>query len=516
VIQVDAGVTAALSKMTITGGKTSGNGGGLYNLGTTTLTNCTISGNSAADGGGIMDYGGTMTLTSCTISGNSASGGSSTSSGGGIDNSQGLATLTNCTVSGNSATTYGGGISGDSGTTVLKNCTVSGNSAKYGGGVNIGPFGTGNLTSCTVSGNSAPFGAGLFIGSNISLYYGPTNYGTATLTNCTVSGNHGFAGGGVYNQGALNLGNTIVARNSASYGGPDVFAILMAVNSAGHNLIGATDDSTGWVASDLTGTVAAPLNPLLAPLGNYGGPTRTMALLPGSPAIDAGAATGAPVADQRGKGRVGPVDIGAFESQGFTLTTLAGSTPQTATVGAVFANALAVTVKAKNPGEPVNGGVIKFVANPAANGASATLSAPSAVIAAGTASVKATANNLAGSYTVSASASGVPSAAQFALSNQAAVAAASVPVRGSTPGRAGPVTAADSANRQPAAPHTDIPGNVNGVGPVIATGVELDRYAEPSVNYNIAYDIDSGGFISVADYNLGLTKFGSRFPLLKK
>lgn len=54
-------------------------------------------------------------------------------------------------------------------------------------------------------------------------------------------------------------------------------------------------------------------NPGLAPLGNYGGPTQTVALLPGSPAIDAGTSTGAPATDQRGARRVGAVDIGAFE-----------------------------------------------------------------------------------------------------------------------------------------------------------------------------------------------------------
>jgi CSLREA domain-containing protein len=421
VFQVDAGVTAAFSKMTITGGKTSADGGGLYNLGTATLTSCTISGNSAADGGGVMNDGGTATLTGCTISGNSATGGAYYSNGGGLENSQGTATLTNCTVSGNSAATYGGGISDDSGTAILKNCTVSGNSGVYGGGVNIGPLGMATLTNCTVSGNSGRYGAGLFAGA--SFLYGPAYYSTATLTNCTVSGNHGFAGGGVYNQGALNIANTIVARNSASYGGPDFFSILGSINSAGHNLIGATDDSTGWTGSDLTGTAAAPLNPRLAALANYGGPTKTMALLPGSPAIDAGTSAGAPATDQRGKARVGAVDIGAFESQGFTLTPVAGSTPQSAAVGAAFTNALAVTVKANNSVEPVNGGVIKFVANPAANGASATLSAASAVIAGGTASVKATANSVIGSYTVSASARGVPTAAQFALSNHAAGAA---------------------------------------------------------------------------------------------
>ena len=58
--------------------------------------------------------------------------------------------------------------------------------------------------------------------------------------------------------------------------------------SQGDNLVGATNGSTGWTGSDLTGTAASPLDPLLAPLGNYGGPTETMALLPGSPAIGAG------------------------------------------------------------------------------------------------------------------------------------------------------------------------------------------------------------------------------------
>ena len=83
----------------------------------------------------------------------------------------------------------------------------------------------------------------------------------------------------------MTLGNTIVAGNTAATSGPDVFG---TVASQGHNLIGKTDGSTGWVGSDLTGTSATPLDPLLAPLGDYGGPTQTMALLPGSPAIGAG------------------------------------------------------------------------------------------------------------------------------------------------------------------------------------------------------------------------------------
>src|SRR5262249_49059266 len=75
VFQVDGGVTASVSGLTITGGKTTGNGGGLRNVGTATLINCTVSGNSASSGGGLVINSptGTTTLTNCTVSGNSAS-----------------------------------------------------------------------------------------------------------------------------------------------------------------------------------------------------------------------------------------------------------------------------------------------------------------------------------------------------------------------------------------------------------------------------------------------------------
>jgi len=87
----------------------------------------------------------------------------------------------------------------------------------------------------------------------------------------------------------------------------------------------------------------------LAPLGNYGGPTQTIPLLPGSPALGAG--TGV-TTDQRGEPLHSPnPDIGAFQSQGFALTPAAGSTPQSAATGTAFANPLAVTVAANNTGD---------------------------------------------------------------------------------------------------------------------------------------------------------------------
>ena len=190
----------------------------------------------------------------------------------------------------------------------------------------------------------------------------------------------------------MTLGNTIVAENTATTSGPDAFGTFA---STGNNLIGETDGSSGWVGSDLTGTIAQPLNPLLAPLGNYGGPTQTMALLPGSPAIDAGNNALIPAGvttDQRGLPRIvnGVVDIGAFESSGFTIAATSGSGQSTA-VFTAFPAPLVATVTANNPIEPVAGGQVTFT--PPQSGASATLSgSPATISATGTASVTAAAN----------------------------------------------------------------------------------------------------------------------------
>ena len=112
-----------------------------------------------------------------------------------------------------------------------------------------------------------------------------------------------------------------------------------------------------------------------------------------------------PTSDQRGKPLDSPnPDIGAFQSQGFTLATTAGSTPQTTSTGENFGNPLSVTVTANDPDEPVAGGLVNFTVIPATNGAAATLSSESAPIGAdGTAQVSATANSTAGTFSVTAS-----------------------------------------------------------------------------------------------------------------
>ncbi len=381
VFVVNSGVTASISTLTIANGNAlNADGSGIYNQGTLTVTNSTFSGNTAGllgvSGGGIYNVG-TLTVTNSTFSGNSAIGG-----GGGIYNA-GTLTVTNSTLSRNSANGAGGGIYNFmSGTLTVKNSTFSRNSTNngFGGGVN--------------------------------------NQGTLMVTNSTLSGNSAGTGGGIFNQGTLTVTNTIIAGNTAP-SSPD---ILGAVVSHGHNLLSITSGTTG-ITGGMNGDIVNP-TPLLSALGSYGGPTQTVALLPGSPAIDAGddtvcattGPTGVNNKDQRGITR--PVgahcDIGAFESQGFTLSKASGD-GQAKTVGTAF-NPLVVTVTANVAAEPVNGGVVTFTGP--ATGAGIVTSPVTATIAGGQASITPTANTTVGSYGVAASAASAASVT-FSLTNTA-------------------------------------------------------------------------------------------------
>ena len=252
-----------------------------------------------------------VTISGITIAnGNSRfSGGDSL--GGGIYNG-GTLTLTNSTVSGNTGWDYGGGIYiSDEGTLNVANSTVSGNTVRgleqyygNGGGLFTSTNGTVNVTNSTVSGNIATdIGGGIYAqgGSLVQ------------VTNSTVFGNTGN-GGGIYTRAPVKLGNTIVAGNR-NYQNRDVSGPFA---SQGHNLIGRSEGSTGFTNGqngDQVGTAPSPIDPMLGPLADNGGPTKTHALLEGSPAIDKGDSFGA-TTDQRGVARPQGTasDIGSFES----------------------------------------------------------------------------------------------------------------------------------------------------------------------------------------------------------
>ena len=312
-------------------------GGGIFNTGTSTITNCIISGcyNDYSEGnaGGIYNYSGSMTLANCTIT-NCEAG----YDGGGIF-SRGDLTVKDTTITGNNAI-EGGGMFLSGGTNLLRYCTISNNEGLESAGGGIKNLTVLTLLGCTVSGNVADYGGA-----------GIENLNTLYLTNCTVSGNvsgygdiTNFGGGGIGNStndpdGGEIITNAVtylidctVASNSAGWGpgggilneGGTVYAegTIIAnngsndfsgeLNSGGYNLMANTNDCAlgGNCTSNLYN-----VDPLLGPLQNNGGHTFTQALLPGSPAINAGPVSGPPYFDQRGVPRQQGTasDIGAFQ-----------------------------------------------------------------------------------------------------------------------------------------------------------------------------------------------------------
>ncbi len=281
-------------------------------------------------GGGIFNHG-NLTVSDCVISGNSApsSGTNSTGFGGGIFSDVGSElTLIDTTISGNQATAAGGGISTIDAILVAKGCTFSDNFAIIqGGGVNFQGL-NGLIQNCTISGNSTPPGGA---GSGLlTVAFDAQAAPSLNVTACTIADNTGATNGAVCLialNGANGLTNiflsTIVANNDSPnfyFYGPLTFTSL------GHNLDSdGTSGLSNGVNGDLVGTSGSPIDPLLGPLQDNGGPTYTMALLIGSPALNTGYcgdAQGVPLkVDQRGFPRSDSTgcDIGAYENEPLLL-----------------------------------------------------------------------------------------------------------------------------------------------------------------------------------------------------
>jgi CSLREA domain-containing protein len=369
---------------------------------TVNLNGLTVSGGDADDGGGIQNSG-TLNVNNCVISGNY----SSYNGGGGIQNFAAL-NLNQSTLTGNSSNFAGGGLTMiNGGTATITGSTISGNPATGGGVVIQGINTPANVTisNTTISGNTAS----VHCGGLLNVTRGAAS--NVTIINSTIARNAGAVGSGICNGGydgsaTLSLKNTIVANNT---GGPQLSNAGSegVTTSLGNNLI--SDASLPAVAGDLLNT-----NPILAQLGNYGGPTRTHALLPGSPAINAGNNADTAEIDQRGVLRAfeGTVDIGSFESRGFTMA-ISGGNNQSAMINTAFANPLRVAVTS-GFGDPVNGGLVTF--EPPVFDASAAFAPNPAAIKSGQASPTATANASGGSYTVTAMANGA-NAVTFNLTN---------------------------------------------------------------------------------------------------
>jgi hypothetical protein len=240
----------------------------------------------SAYGGGLYVATGTVTLINCTLANNMALGPSGT---GGY-------------IAGSGGSSYGGGFYQAAGTVQLLNCTISGNTNRAGNGA-VGGYSNGRPGD---GGGGAAF---------IS--------GTCGWTNCTIASNRVFVGtgpdipglganygDGIYGWQSLTLLNNIITGHTNDL-------VAYTLTTFGYNLI--SSDRTPRALSDIVGLPAR-----LGPLQDNGGPTWTHALLPGSPAIDAGNSSRV-MTDQRGRPRAihrvfvpnrggDGSDIGAFEA----------------------------------------------------------------------------------------------------------------------------------------------------------------------------------------------------------
>ena len=288
---------AELRRLTITKGA-NGQAGAIYNQGTLNVVDSTVSDNGSLDGsGGIFnDYTGALTVANSIVSSNR----SVRFGVGGILNLSGTLTVTSSTVDAN----VRGGIRSTGGTVTVSNSTISNNTIETGSGAGIDSFGTLTVSNTTITGNiSGATNGGIF------------SAGPLTLTNSTVSNNRSLiTPAGIGSTGGFTMANSILAGNTVLLGsGPDCNG---SPTATGPNLIG---DPSLCIVTGIP-PIAGPA--LLGPLADNGGPTKTHALLAGSPAIDAGDDAICAVAPVSGKDQRGVVrpqgahcDLGAFELQ---------------------------------------------------------------------------------------------------------------------------------------------------------------------------------------------------------
>lgn len=287
--------------------------------------------NTAANSGGAIFNTGQLTIDQSSLISNTAQGW-----GGAIFNysfSTGAITVTQSLIAANRAIgTYSGGIHTERPVLIRDSIILDNTAAGVGGGLTVGNDAV--LERTTISGNSAAEGAGLYV-----------ELGAATLHNVTVSGNIASSNfGGVYvagNSAILTATNSTIAdnRNLSGATGSNGLALIsgataylansIVANNAQRQCNNGSVVSLGHnLTSDTFCNLTQPgdrqdIDPLLMPLGDYGGPTPTHALRPGSPAIEGGNNAFCPATDQRGVARpydgdndgTATCDAGAVEAQ---------------------------------------------------------------------------------------------------------------------------------------------------------------------------------------------------------
>ena len=351
-VVVPAGVTAVLEELTVTGGWTEADGGGVDNAGSITLRGVDLADNAAvrrafSRGGGLWNNAGTVVVEGSTLSGNVADSG-----GAAIYSVRGTVTVTDSVIAGNTVTQTstdfrggaihgvsavvdvsttrivdnvggfsGGGfqIRGSGGRLDLRESTVSGNSAGSGAGIDLRQSARAFVDSSTISDNTASrAGGGLRVQAPVELVNSTVSGNVAdslgggidadssvTLDAVTIVGNSSPFGGGIYERGSVLAESSVIAGNTGG-SGPDCFGEVAALGTV---FVGDATDCSVDAGNILTG------DPGLGPLADNGGPTATHAPDVSSPLIDQGS-TGLGL-DQRGAPRPAGAgtDVGAVEIQ---------------------------------------------------------------------------------------------------------------------------------------------------------------------------------------------------------
>jgi Right handed beta helix region/Calx-beta domain len=354
-------IAVSLVGMTVTGGSVASSGGGIASAESLELDGMVIAGNHAQYwGGGVVATGdgvGAFVMRDTVITDNDVS----THGGAGLYLTEfdGGITIEDSTISDNVGTNAGGGLYmyAVSGPTRITNVTVSGNtSAHFSGGIQIKriePTVEVVIDSSTISGNTAQ--SDIAGGLGVAILDGDL-----TITNSTVTGNQAsLEGGGIAIEagtGDLTIEHSTIAANTASTateiwtptttvklshsivaGSPtDLTTDALGTVQSEFSLIGSTG---GITLSDLGGSLL-DMDPLLGPLLDRGGPTKTMLPAPSSPVINAGdpALVHPTGRDQRGLSRKnGVVDIGALETHRGTIEFVTPATTVTEVAGTLRA-----------------------------------------------------------------------------------------------------------------------------------------------------------------------------------
>ena len=367
---------------------------------------------------------GTTRLDGFVVTAGNASGGSSPHNrGGGLyclsNGSPCSPALSNLFFSANRAAAFGGAVyldgrAGGASSPTITHSEFRNNSAGSGGAMyNHGLEGSSSpaLANTLFYANSANTGGAVY--NN-----GSDGDSSPSFRQVTFAANSATTGGALYllEAGSPQLTNTILWGNTASAGGAQLYLAAGAASpqpAIQFSIVQGGESGSNSGTAFSAGVGNLDRDPLFA--NRASGDLR---LLAGSPAIDAGSNSGAPADDLRGLPRPvqAQVDIGAYETQGFTLT-VSGGSGQSARIGQLFAEPLTVTLT--SPTEPVGPGAVLTVTAPA-SGAGLAASSPYTVAgnSSGVGSTAVRANLLAGSYGVTVTARGVAVPAVFSLSNQ--------------------------------------------------------------------------------------------------